>query len=183
MSSIIAAITQEMKKKINAIETFNFDIKIGNPKKLKPSDDKPVINLCLYQVLPNPNYRNLLSYNQYNTYKDDNIKYQYEALDLYYLISLYDNKQNNIDYGLLEEIIKKFLQNPRLNEFTKHINKVEINMLTPNLQDLHDIWALFGAENFTTSIAYKVSCAIIITEKTEILELDEIHIKVKPQLE
>jgi len=140
------------------------------------------INIFLYQVTPNPAWRNADL--RTRRPKGDLIKHAQAGLDLHYLFSFYGNEQTLEPQRLMGSTIRALVDNPLLTEdmieaFTAHssIPSLEDSTLAEQVQavrfmpgdmttdQLSRIWPIFFQVPYALSFPYQATAVLIQGEK------------------
>ncbi|EPY05767.1 hypothetical protein PAALTS15_18243 [Paenibacillus alvei TS-15] len=146
------------------------------PKKEMPS---PCVNIFLYQVTPNPYWRN----NDLPSRNASNAKLVQRpriALDLHYLVTFYGEESQLVPQRLLGSVMRtihtypvltrKMIQNTikmsqyqylSTSDLANEIELVKFVPLTLNTEELSKIWSVFFQVDYALSIAYQASVVFI----------------------
>lgn len=141
------------------------------------------VNIYLYQVTPNPAWRNADLRSRRP--KGDLIKQAQAGLDLYYILTFYGNEvelepqrllgsavRTLVDYPILTpEIISATTNNPTYSflatsTLAQQVERVTIVPSLMNTEELSKIWSVFFQCPYVLSFACQASAALIDGQKT-----------------
>ncbi|MDY6785666.1 MAG: DUF4255 domain-containing protein [Cyanobacteriota bacterium] len=140
------------------------------------------VNIFLYQVLPNPTWRNADL--RTRRPKDNLIKHGQAALDLYYLLTFYGNEVELQPQRLLGAAIRTLVDRPLLTQamirealadsnygFLRDSTldeQVQQVMFLPSMvttEDLSRIWSTFFQAPYALSFAYQATAVLIQSKR------------------
>ncbi|HEY9850977.1 MAG TPA: DUF4255 domain-containing protein [Leptolyngbyaceae cyanobacterium] len=141
------------------------------------------VNIYLYQVTPNPAWRNADL--RTRRPKGDLIKHAQAGLDLYYILTFYGNEvelepqrllgstvRTLVDYPILTpEIIRTTINNPTYSflatsTLEQQVERVTVVPSMMNTEELSKIWSVFFQCPYVLSFACQASAALIDGQKT-----------------
>lgn len=192
----IAAITETLRTFLDQIAkdtVTGANATVGRPEKSQdnhaPDTATAGINIFLFQVAPNPTFRNA----DLPAYRSDGslVQRPQVALNLYYLLTfsgqdIYQEPQRLLgktvsalhDEPLLTEArIQAMIQdaidsgNPEMlyiadSDLAQQIEGVRFTPLGLNLEELSKLWSVFFQIPYSLSIAYQASVVLIESERT-----------------
>ncbi len=156
-------------------------------KKQGPELDKPGINIYLYQVTPNPAWRNADL--RTRRPKGDLSKQRQTGLDLHYLFSFYGNEKELIPQRLLGSAVRSLVDRPILgpeilerltnrsrmfassysylaeSNLIEQVQKVKIFPSNITTEDLSRIWSVFFQTPYSLSVVYQGTVVLIEGEE------------------
>ena len=145
--------------------------------------DKPGINIYLYQVTPNPAWRNADL--RTRRPKGDLSKQRQAGLDLHYLFSFYGNEKELIPQRLLGSAVRTLVDRPILgpeilerltrqsrrlslshsylteSNLIEQVQKVKIFPSNITTEDLSRIWSVFFQTPYSLSVVYQGTVVLI----------------------
>ncbi len=146
--------------------------------------NKPVVNIFLYQVAPNAAWRNTDI--EIRHHPDDRAKGLIEKrpqvpLNLSYLFSFYGNEQELEPQRLLGSVVSALHTQPRLSPEAirgtvgrgRHlrdsdlafqvaqIEKVKLTPISLSLEELSNLWSIFFQVPYALSVAYEAAAVLI----------------------
>lgn len=149
--------------------------------------DKPGINIYLYQVTPNPAWRNADL--RTRRPKGDLSKQRQTGLDLHYLFSFYGNEKELIPQRLLGSAVRTLVDRPILgpeilerltsrsrrlplshsylaeSNLIEQVQKVKIFPSNITTEDLSRIWSVFFQTPYSLSVVYQGTVVLIEGEE------------------
>ncbi|MCL4436308.1 MAG: DUF4255 domain-containing protein [Thaumarchaeota archaeon] len=154
------------------------------------SSESARLNIFLYQVTPNPGYRNIDL--PARSYSGDLVQKQQIGLDLHYLFTAYGDKNEEFSaQKIIADVIGVLHENPFLgkdliydtitaegsdvksqlpdidhSDLADQIELVKITMQTLSLEELTKIWSsFFKTASYRLSVAYKATVVLIDGKK------------------
>ena len=188
----IATVTAAIQRMLqNAIA---IDIPGANVTTMRPDNPsgggmpQAGINLYLYQITPNPAWRNIDL--RTRRPKGDLIKQKLLGWDLYYILSFYGNERELEPQRLLGTAVRTFVDSPTLTpeilydatngtgySFLANSDLIDQSVavkLIPSAittEDLSRIWSVFFQIPYTLSLAYQATAVLIEGDKPARREL------------
>jgi hypothetical protein len=157
----------------------------GPPNAVGNAND-PAINIFLYQVIPNAQWRNhdLPTRNA----RGELARNPRAAIDLHYLITFFGAEGDLEPQRLMGSVVHQLndepvLTRPRIKEATDSLgfleesdlaNEIERVKFTPiaySLEELSKLWSVFGDTPYRLSIAYSASVVFVEAGKPELTPL------------
>lgn len=181
----VAAVTQAIKHVLTKglsryPEYENTPVTIGSPHQMSAdrSTDQKTINLFLYHVRPDASLRNL----NLPIYEGDRmVNVPSIGLDLYYLLSFYGPKRNDLESEYLLGIAVSTLNaKPLLQEADFRasrraddpdgslgtLDSVAVTPMTLTIEEMQRLWAMFPNTPYTLSMSYCASAALLVSQGT-----------------
>jgi len=141
------------------------------------------VNICLYQVNPNPNWRNADL--RPRRPKGDLIKQAQAGLDLFYLLSFYGNEVELEPQRLLGTTVRTLVDQPIMtpemiqdtvnspnfsflaeSTLAEQVERVTFVPVTMSTDDLSKVWSVFFQTAYALSFACQGSTVLIEGEKS-----------------
>jgi Pvc16 N-terminal domain/IPT/TIG domain len=181
----IATVTAVLRYSLGEVvgEFPGAQVTTRRPEAMKDGNqNKAVINIFLYQVMPNAAWRNA----DLPTRNADGglVKHPQAALDLHYLLSFYGEESELVPQRLLGRAIGAFHARPLLSwdqiqnmmkgdqfgylresNLGEQIERVRFSPLSLNLEELSKLWSVFFQVPYALSVAYQASVVLIEAEE------------------
>ncbi|MGF1497312.1 MAG: DUF4255 domain-containing protein [Elainellaceae cyanobacterium] len=181
----IATVTAALQKIIQ--EGIQTDVPGARVTTVRPDNSgsnilEVGVNIFLYQVTPNPAWRNADLHTRRP--KGELVKHGQAGLDLHYLFTFYGNEQELEPQRLLGSTVRALVDQPTLSPET-----IRATLISPNLsylvnstledqvqlvkfipssittEDLSRIWSIFFQTPYSLSLAYQGTAVLIQGEK------------------
>ncbi|MEB3358277.1 MAG: DUF4255 domain-containing protein [Synechococcales bacterium] len=181
----IATVTAALQKIIQ--ESIQTDVPGARVTTVRPDNSgsnvlEVGVNVFLYQVTPNPAWRNADLHTRRP--KGELVKHGQAGLDLHYLMTFYGNEQELEPQRLLGSTVRALVDQPTLTPET-----IRATLISPNLsylanstlddqvqsvkfipssittEDLSRIWSIFFQTPYSLSLAYQGTAVLIQGEK------------------
>jgi len=184
----VTATLQRLLQTTAATEVPGTEVKTMRPDahaSREKGEAAPLINIYLYQVLPNTAYRN--EELPLRSHDGKLINTPTIPLDLYYLFSFYGDEQTIIPQRLLGSVVEilhtrpildpdtivatisntafDFLQGSNLHE---QVEQVKFSPFSMDLEELSKLWSVFFQTPHALSVSYRAS--VVLIESKEIPE-------------
>jgi hypothetical protein len=177
----IAAVTAALQKIIQ--ENIQIDVPGARATTVRPDNSSSNllevgVNIFLYQVTPNPAWRNADLHTRRP--KGDLIKHGQAGLDLHYLMTFYGNEQELEPQRLLGSTVRALVDQPVLTPETiratlaspnlayladatleEQVQLVKFIPSTITTEDLSRIWSIFFQTPYSLSLAYQGTAVLI----------------------
>jgi len=182
----IAAVTAALQKIVQ--ESIQTDVPGARATTVRPDNSSSNllevgVNIFLYQVTPNPAWRNADLHTRRP--KGELIKHGQAGLDLHYLMTFYGNEQELEPQRLLGSTVRALVDQPILSPET-----IRATLASPNLayladstleeqvqlvkfipssittEDLSRIWSIFFQTPYSLSLAYQGTAVLIQGNKS-----------------
>jgi hypothetical protein len=187
-SQAIAAVTAVLAHIVG--KSANADVDIGRPKTTDgPNNATTKVNVYLYQVTPNPAWRN-----EDLPTRDSDGKVRKRpqiALDLHYLFSFSGDEAKFEPQLMMGAVMRDLHAEPLLtpsiitkvgqdagsllfkkvitdSELEKSVNSVKLTLAALSLDELSKIWSIFFQTPYALSVAYQAT--VVLIEKDVIAE-------------
>lgn len=187
-SQAIAAVTAVLAHIVG--KSANADVDIGRPKTTDgPNNATRKVNVYLYQVTPNPAWRN-----EDLPTRDSDGKVRKRpqiALDLHYLFSFFGDEARFEPQLMMGAVMRDLHAEPLLtpsiitkvgqdagsllfkqvitdSELDKSVNSVKLTLAALSLDELSKIWSIFFQTPYALSVAYQAT--VVLIEKDVIAE-------------
>ncbi|MGC9505742.1 DUF4255 domain-containing protein [Baaleninema sp.] len=180
----VTAVLQQLLQEGVETDVPGAQVTTVRPDKKQGIDlDKPGINIYLYQVTPNPAWRNADL--RTRRPKGDLSKQRQAGLDLHYLFTFYGNEGELVPQRLLGSAVRTLVDRPVLDRETLHrftqrsrassqthpyladstlAEQVQLVKLMPSTittEDLSRIWSVFFQTPYSLSLAYQGTAVLI----------------------
>ncbi|WP_437972156.1 DUF4255 domain-containing protein [Sorangium sp. So ce260] len=152
------------------------------------------INLFLYHVRPTPSLRN----NDIPVFEGGRmVNVPTIGLDLYYLLSFYGNKPNDLESErLLGLAVTALNAHPLLTQVDFHasaepdraelgqLDTVAVTPMTLTIEEMQRLWAMFPSVPYTLSMSYCASAALLVGDEVPAppLPVSSTNRNISPQL-
>ncbi len=146
--------------------------------------EAPGVNIFLYQVLPNPAYRNADLPLRGNT-TGRLLERPQAALDLYYLLTFYGNETTLEPQRVMGSAVRVLHSRPVLtpdlirhtvanisfpflagSDLAEQIERVKLTPMSLNLEELSKFWSMFSQTAYRLSTAYVGNLVLIETDES-----------------
>lgn len=179
VSASLVAILDEVAQ--GALSGASISVETQRPDRISTEDGKAGVAVYLYQVAPNPAWRN----QDLATRRGDGSLRQkpQAALDLYYLLTFYGEEKTQQPERLLAAAVAALHSRPLLtarrirdvvathphlagSDLDQQIEKVRFLPLGMNLEELSKLWSVFFQTAYRLSVAFQASVVLIEADET-----------------
>lgn len=179
VSAALVAMVDEVAQA--ALPGVSVDVETQRPDRISTDDGKAGVAVFLYEVSPNPAWRN----EDLATRRADGnlLRKPQVALDLFYLLSFYGDEKTQQPERLLGAVVSSLHSRPLLTSrrirdvvashnhlagstLDRQIERVRFVPLGLNLEELSKLWSVFFQTAYRLSVAYQASVVLIEAEDT-----------------
>ncbi|MDL1977369.1 MAG: DUF4255 domain-containing protein [Deltaproteobacteria bacterium] len=179
IATVTATLSQLLQKLAESIVS-GVSVTTGRPKGMGSGTSDPEINVYLYQLIPNPAFRNA----DLPTRRDNGtlVDRPQAALDLHYLLTFYGEETQLVPQRLLGSTASFLHSRPVLtrkmiedtvstagylngSDLADQVEKVKFSPLPLNLEELSKLWSVFFQTPHALSVAYQASLVLIEAEE------------------
>jgi hypothetical protein len=198
----VTAVLRDMLQEAAGTAVPGATVTTRRPEAVKDGgQNKPIVNIFLYLVNPNPAWRNTdITIRYPNPERLE--KRPQSPLDLSYLISFYGNELELEPQRLLGSVVSAIHARPRLSpqairstverenylrdsDLEFQVAQIENITLTPiglSLEELSKLWSVFFQVPYALSVAYQASTVLIesATAPQQVKLVEEVHTSLPP---
>jgi hypothetical protein len=170
VATVTATLSEQLRLAVEA-DVSGAGISMTRPDQLE-SITTPGVNIFLYQVTPNPAYRN----DDLPTRRSDGtvVERPQVALDLHYLLTFYGDEASLEPQRVLGSVVRTLHARPLLtrrairdtidnvtsfpylqgSDLAEQIERVKFTPISLNLEELSKLWSVFFQTAYRLSVAY-----------------------------
>jgi Pvc16 N-terminal domain len=180
VATVSAALRAQVDEAANAALTgVSLVVETQRPDRISTDDGQAGVSVYLYQVSPNPSWRNA----ELATRRSDGslVSKPQTALDLYYLLSFFGDEKTQQPERLLGGVVSSLHSRPLLtrqriddvvssnahlagSDLAQQPELVRFVPLSLNLEELSKLWSVFFQTAYRLSVAYQASVVLIEPE-------------------
>jgi hypothetical protein len=196
IATVSAALKETLVQALpRTLDEMEVKVVTGRPEAPSAGDSAPKVTVFLYQVTPNPSWRNA----DLPTRRSDGTAVQrpQAAVDLHYLISFFGEEKNQVPERLLGLVLSTFHAKPILahdriveastgpldgSDLADQVEAVRLTPVSMTLEELSKLWAVFFQIPYRLSLAYQASVVLIDVDvpMERALPVLSRHIEAKP---
>ncbi|MCB1033113.1 MAG: DUF4255 domain-containing protein, partial [Acidobacteria bacterium] len=179
VSAALAAMVDEAAQE--ALPAVSVKVETQRPDRISTDDGQAGVAVFLYQVSPNPSWRN----EDLATRRGDGavLRKPQAALDLFYLLSFYGDEKTQQPERLVGAVASLLHSRPLLtaqrirdvvashphlagSDLDQQVEKVRFVPLGLNLEELSKLWSVFFQTAYRLSVAFQAS--VVLVEAQEV---------------
>jgi hypothetical protein len=182
IATVTAALSELLRPAVQS-EVQGADVTMVRPDELVDLD-APGVNIFLYQVSPNPAYRNADLPLRGST-SGRLVERPQAALDLHYLLTFYGDEASLEPQRVMGSVVRVLHSRPALtpdliqttvsslsfpflagSDLAEQIERVKFTPIVLNLEELSKFWSMFSQTAYRLSMAYIGNLVLIETDES-----------------